>query len=86
MVVRRLSISVPPAVEDNIRAAAAAAGLPVSTWLAQVATHAALIEDGRRAVREFEAEHSGLDERSQAEAERVLDELGVHRPDPRAAG
>lgn len=86
MGVRRLSISVPPEVEENIRVAAAGAGLPVSTWLAQVATHAAVVEDGRRAVREYEAEHGSVSERSRAQARRVLDELGVGQPGRRAAG
>jgi hypothetical protein len=86
MGVRRLSISVPPEVEENIRVAAAGAGLPVSTWLAQVATHAAVVEDGRRAVREYEAEHGSLSERSRAQARRVLDELGVGQPGRQAAG
>jgi len=86
MSVRRLSISVPPEVEENIRTAAATAGLPVSTWLAQVAAHAAVVEDGRRAVREHEAEHGRVGRASRAEARRVLDELGVRQPDRRAAG
>lgn len=84
MGVRRLSISVPPEVEQNIRVAAAGAGLPVSTWLAQVAAQAALVEDGRRAVREHEAEHGRLDEISRAEARQVLDGLGVGWPGQRA--
>lgn len=74
-----MSISVAPQVEANIRKAATNAGLPVSTWLAQVATRAALIEDGRRAVREFESEHGQLSEESRLEARRVLDELRVGR-------
>lgn len=85
MGVRRLSISVAPEVEENIRAAAAAADLPVSAWLARVATHAAVLEDGRRAVREYEAEHGTLTDRSRAEARRVLDQLGVGEPSRRAA-
>ena len=84
MGVRRLSISVAPEVEQNIRVAAAGAGLPVSTWLAQVATHAAVLEDGRRAVREYESEHGALSEVSRAEARRVLDELGIGHPGPPA--
>ena len=80
MGVRRLSISVPPEVEQNIRVAAAGAGLPVSAWLARVATHAAVLEDGRRAVREYESEHGALSEIGRVEARRVLDELGVGQP------
>lgn len=85
MAVRRLSISVLPDVERRIRAAAANAGLPVSAWLAQVATHAAVLEDGRRAVREHEGEHGNLSEGSRAQARRVLDDLQIGRPERRAA-
>jgi len=73
---------VAPEVEEHIRTAAADAGLPVSTWLAQVATHAARLEDGRRAVREYESEHGKHSEESRAEARRVLDELGVAQRPP----
>lgn len=85
MSVRRLSISVVPEVEESIRAAAAAAGLPVSAWLAQVAMHAAVLEDGRRAVREHEAEHGSLKDDSRVAARRVLDQLGVGQPGRTAA-
>ncbi|MGH3975268.1 MAG: hypothetical protein ACRDS9_18360, partial [Pseudonocardiaceae bacterium] len=60
MSVSRLSISVPPEVEEAIRAAAEAAGLPVSVWLARAAQRAAAeqaaIADGLTAVAEFEAD------------------------------
>lgn len=86
MGVRRLSISVPAQVEQQIRQAASAAGLSVSSWLAEVALHAATVQDGRRAVREFESEHGPLGEVSRAEARKSLDELGIIRPDGRLAG
>lgn len=86
MSVRRLSISVAPEVEENIREAAAEAGIPVSTWLARVATQAAVIEDGRRAVHEHEAEHGSLSETSRADARRVLDQLGVGHGGGRSNG
>lgn len=86
MAVRRLSISVPPEVEQHIRRAAAAAGLPVSAWLARVATHAAVLEDGRRAVREHEAEHGGPSDNDRAQARRVLDNLGVGQPHRQVVG
>jgi hypothetical protein len=85
MSVRRLSISVPPEVEQSIRAAAAAAGLPVSAWLVRAAAHAAKIEAGRAAVREFEAELGPLSEEDRREARRVLVEAGLLE-DVRAAG
>lgn len=80
MAVSRLSISVAAEVEQNIRNAAEHAGLPVSQWLARVAVHAAAVEDGRRAVREHEADHGELSEDERIEARCVLDELGLGAP------
>jgi hypothetical protein len=77
MTARRLSISVPAEVEESIRTAADMAGLPVSTWIAQVAIRAARIEDGRRAVREYEAEHGPLPEHDREEARRALAAYGL---------
>jgi uncharacterized protein (DUF1778 family) len=41
MTAQKLSISVPPEVEETIKAAAADEGKPVSTWLAEAATEKA---------------------------------------------
>jgi hypothetical protein len=87
--VSRLSISVPIEVEKTIRAAAEAAELPVSVWLAQAAERAAAeqasIADGLAAVAEFEAEHGSLTDAERAEARQVLIDAGVIPPQ-RAAG
>lgn len=81
MSVSRLSISVPPDVEVAIRAAAEAAGLPVSAWLARTATRAAAeqaaIADGLAAVAEFEVDDGALTDAERAEARRVLVDAGV---------
>lgn len=83
MSVHRLSISVPPETEQAIRAAADAAGMPVSSWLAQVAREQAVeqaaIADGLAAVREYEAENGRI-EPSAAErswANEVLVDAGL---------
>lgn len=86
MTVRRLSISVPPEVEESIRGAAAGAGLSVSAWLADVAARAAVVEDGRKAVREYESEHGALSQDDRRQARQVLDELGVGDGSRAAAG
>ena len=61
MTVRKLSISVPPEVEETIKAAAAREGKPVSAWLAEAATEkaraAARQAAGRMAARELVAEY-----------------------------
>lgn len=77
MTVRRLSISVPQEVEESIRAAAATAAMPVSAWLTQVAARAARVEEGRQAVREYEAEHGPLPASDRAEARQALAAYGL---------
>ena len=84
MSVSRLSISVPPHVEDAIRAAAEVAGLPVSVWLARAAERAAAeqaaIADGLAAVAEFEVEYGALTDAERAEARQVLIDAGIVPP------
>lgn len=81
MPVNRLSISVTPEVENAIRRAAEQAGLTVSAWLARAAEHAAKIEDGRAAVREFESEEGAFTAEERHQARRELIEDGVIQPD-----
>lgn len=89
MSVSRLSISVPADLEDTIRAAAEAAGLPVSVWLARAAERAvaeqAAIADGLAAVAEFEADDGALTDAERARARQTLIDAGVVPPQ-RAAG
>ena len=90
MAVRKLSISVPPEVEETIKAAAAAEGKPVSAWLAEAATEkaraAALHAAGRAAARElvaeYEAEHGPLPAASRERARQFLLEAGLTDDEP----
>jgi Protein of unknown function (DUF1778) len=85
MTARKLSISVPPEVEETIKAAAAAEGKPVSAWLAEAATEkahtAALLAAGRAAARElvadYEHEHGPLPAASRQRARQFLAEAGL---------
>ncbi len=85
MTARKLSISVPPEVEEIIKAAAADEGKPVSTWLAEAATekaHAAALQAaGRAAARElvadYEQEHGPLPVASRQRARQFLAEVGL---------
>lgn len=95
MTVRKLSISVPPEVEETIKAAAAEEGKPVSAWLAEAATEkahaAALHAAGRAAARElvteYESEHGPLPAESRQRAHQFLIEAGLIGGEPqRAAG
>jgi hypothetical protein len=93
MTVRKLSISVPPEVEETIKAAAAEEGKPVSAWLAEAATEkaraAARQAAGRAAARElvadYEAEHGPLPEASRQRARQFLLEAGLLDDEPRQA-
>lgn len=95
MTVRKLSISVPPEVEETIKAAAAEEGKPVSAWLAEAATEkarsAALHAAGRAAARElvaeYENEHGPLPAESRQRSHQFLVEAGLIDDEPqRAAG
>jgi hypothetical protein len=93
MTVRKLSISVPPEVEETIKAAAAAAGMPVSAWLAEAATDkartAARHAEGRAAARElvaeYESEHGPLPAASRQRARDFLTEAGLLADEPQQA-
>jgi hypothetical protein len=84
MVVRHMSISVSEEVEELIRAAAEAAGMPVSTWLSEAAQRAAAeqaaIADGRAAVTEYEAEYGPISREGRERARHVLLDAGVIAP------
>jgi hypothetical protein len=95
MTARKLSISVPPEVEETIKAAAAEEGIPVSAWLAEAAVEkahmAALHAAGRAAARElvaeYESEHGALPEESRRRARDFMLEAGLLDDEPwRAAG
>ena len=93
MTARKLSISVPPEVEETIKAAAAGEGKPVSAWLAEAATEkahaAALHAAGRAAARElvaeYEHEHGPLPESSRQRARQFLAEVGLLGDEPQQA-
>src|ERR1035441_323112 len=95
MTVRKLSISVPPEVEETIKAAAAEEGNPVSAWPAPAATekaraaarHAAGRAATRELVAEYESEHGPLPAASRQRARQFLVETGLIDAQPqRAAG
>jgi hypothetical protein len=93
MTAKKLSISVPPEVEEIIKAAAAEEGKPVSAWLAEAAVAkaqaAARQAQGRAAARElvaeYESEHGPIPDESRARARRFLIELGLLEEEPWSA-
>lgn len=95
MTVRKLSISVPPEVEETIKAAAADEGKPVSAWLAEAATekaraaarHAAGRAAARDLIADYEHDHGPLPAASRQRAREFLLEAGLLDDEPqRAAG
>jgi hypothetical protein len=55
-------------------------GISLSAWLARAARHQARVENGRRAVAEYEAEEGPIPEDALRRADEWLDEIGVPRP------
>jgi hypothetical protein len=59
----------PPDLDDQIEAAALAAGLTYSAWLADAVRKQFLVQDGLETVAEFERTHGAFSEVELAEAE-----------------
>jgi hypothetical protein len=76
---RKVSVSLALETLEAAKAAAEAEGLSLSAWLDRAALWAAKIEDGRRAVREYEAEHGPFSEEEERRADEILDRYGVGR-------
>lgn len=85
MAVRKLSV----ALDDDVAAAAATSaerrGLSLSAWLNDAAARALAIEDGLRAVAEWEAEHGSLTDDELAAADAALDAAPRKGRTPRSA-
>jgi hypothetical protein len=67
---KKRSISMPPELDAEIAAAAQAAGMSYSAWLAQTARKEFIIRAGLEAVSQYEAEHGRFtpDEIAEADA------------------
>jgi hypothetical protein len=81
MKVDKLSVSFEPDLGDAVRSAAARAGKPVSSWLAEAAASKLRAEALADFLAGWEAEHGVLDAEEIARAER---ELGVTASDTAA--
>lgn len=67
-------MSIPPDLDAQIEAAAAAAGLTYSAWLAATARKEFTIRSGLEAVAEFEREHGSFSPDELAEADQWVRE------------
>jgi hypothetical protein len=70
--VDKFSISFDPELGDAVRSAAAQAGKPVSSWLAEAAANKLRAEALAEFLADWEAEHGVLTARELARAEREL--------------
>jgi hypothetical protein len=85
MATRKLSISVPPEVEEMIKAAAAEEGIPVSAWLTQAAVekakaaakHAAGLAAANEMVAEYERDFGPIPESAHQRAREFLRDIGI---------
>lgn len=66
---KKRSISLPPDLDAEIAAAAAAAGLSYSGWLAATARREFTVRAGLEAVSQFEAEHGEFNAEEIADAD-----------------
>jgi hypothetical protein len=80
---KKRSISIPPELDAEIVAAAQAAGMSYSAWLAQTARKEFIIRAGLEAVSQYEAEHGQFTPDEMAEADewaaRVTQPSGARR-------
>jgi len=80
---KKRSISIPPELDDQIAAAADAAGMSYSAWVAQAARKEFTIRAGLEAVSQYEAEHGTFTSGEIAEADewvtRVTHPAGTRR-------
>ncbi|MGW6282850.1 hypothetical protein [Kribbella sp. NPDC055071] len=85
MTARKLSISVPPEVEEMIKSAAAEEGVPVSTWIARAAVdkaersakHAAGRAAAAEMIAEYERESGPIPESARRRAREFMIEAGL---------
>jgi hypothetical protein len=71
----KLSVALDERVAAAARSAAARAGLSLSAWLNDAAERAVRIDEGLRAVADWEAERGPLSSAERSSADRDLDEL-----------
>ena len=77
---KKRSISIPPELDADIAAAAEAAGMSYSAWIAEAARKEFTIRAGLEAVSHYEAEHGAFSPAEIAEADEWAD-----RATPRSA-
>lgn len=72
---KKITITLPEETLASLRSSAAKAGLPLSTYLAEVTAHHARIQDGLAEQRQWEAEHEPFTQDEIDEVDRRLARL-----------
>ncbi|MBA3310311.1 MAG: hypothetical protein H0U28_09685 [Nocardioidaceae bacterium] len=79
MPVAKLSVALDERVAAAARSAAAREGMSLSAWLSRAAEHAVRLDEGLRAVSEWEGGHGALTDAERAAADQTLDVLTASR-------
>jgi hypothetical protein len=82
---KKRSISIPPELDAEIAAAAEAAGMSYSAWVAQTARKEFTIRAGLQAVGQYETEHGAFTPAEIAEADEWADRVLRPAPNRRTA-
>jgi len=75
--VTKLSVALDERVAAAARVAATREGISLSAWLSRAAEHAVRVDEGLRAVAEWEAEHSPITAAERAAADSLLDTIAA---------
>lgn len=79
MAVTKLSVALDARVAVAARAAAARDGMSLSAWLSRAAEQAVRIDEGLRAVSEWETESSRITTEERAAADSLLDAIAARQ-------
>ena len=77
MTVTKLSVALDERVAAAARVAATREGISLSAWLSRAAELAVRVDEGLRAVAEWEAEHSPITAAERAAADSLLDTIAA---------
>jgi hypothetical protein len=82
---KKVSVTLDAGVLEEAREAARLRGMSLSAWLSEAAHHAARIEDGRRAVKEWEAENGPITDEERQHVRKALGIIVLSQPDESGA-
>jgi hypothetical protein len=78
---KKVSVTLDADVLEEAREAARLRGMSLSAWLSDAAHRTARIEDGRRAVKEWEEENGPISEETRQKVRKALGIIVLTKPD-----